>query len=256
MRTFNFNGVSSRDLLLVNKVNRSIMPPLSIQKQTIPRRIGSIPFYTALEERVITIDVTILGNTETEIRDNVRALASWLYTEEDKALYFNDEPNRVYNARLEGSTDLDQLANIGEGSLTFICHDPLAYKIFEQSRVMDSFEEDFFNDGTFKVYPIVRFVPFTTIDYFRIRKVNTGEQVIISGGPYSAWVPYRIDMNKNRVYNENTGENFNSNIHIESDFFYLDPEVDTTLDYMARSNDAEVPPEDVGVRIIYKERFL
>src|SRR5690606_13454933 len=105
---FTFNGISSKDKLIILSANRSIAPEIEDTLVTIPGGPGALDFGGRIGLRRITIDFAIIGKSQGDLEQKKRELAAWLVTEEAKPLSFSDEPGIEYRARLTGQTDIDR----------------------------------------------------------------------------------------------------------------------------------------------------
>ncbi|MDQ0201671.1 distal tail protein Dit [Neobacillus ginsengisoli] len=69
-------------------------------------------------------------------------LAKWLITDQPKELIFDDEPDRVYYAVVDGSLDLDEIVNKGRGVFNFICPDSYKYSVEKRFNVGGSVKSE------------------------------------------------------------------------------------------------------------------
>jgi predicted phage tail component-like protein len=153
IKYFTFGGRDSRDYFsFLNKVKRPYLPPLTVPSFKIPGKAGAISQKrNELGTRTIEIDVTLMGTSDADIRTKVRNLASFLVYSTEQDLIFSDELNRKYLARFDtSSTNLEELAEMGEGSISFTCFDPLAYSTVENTLLMGK-AETFISDFTNKI---------------------------------------------------------------------------------------------------------
>ncbi|OPX86830.1 MAG: Phage tail protein [Pelotomaculum sp. PtaB.Bin104] len=145
---FTFNGISSTNYLIENNVHHSILPPLAHRSLFVPGRVGVYDFGVYVGSREIAVDVTVTGNSQAELRTKVRSIASWLYTENLAPLVFSDEPDKTYYARVSGNTDLEQIAAVSQGTITFVCPDPFAEGASYSQTLCRFFLEPFSNIKT------------------------------------------------------------------------------------------------------------
>jgi predicted phage tail component-like protein len=139
MRYFTFAGKDSRlYFTFINKLTRQYLPPVSVPSFNIPNRAGSVALKrNDIGVRTISIDVTLMASSHIDLRARTRALADFLIHTTDQELIFSDELGRKYFARFNtGSTDLEELAYMGEGTIEFTCFDPLAYSTVENTKLM------------------------------------------------------------------------------------------------------------------------
>lgn len=127
MYGFTFNSIHSSDHGVVMKSkNRQVLPTVNDIYQQIPGRNGSYLFAGELADRMIEIECSLLKTTFALLRSGLRDIAAWLYQTERKALVFDDEPAMLYDAKVEGSIDFEQVMRHGKFNLVFRCA-PLAY---------------------------------------------------------------------------------------------------------------------------------
>jgi predicted phage tail component-like protein len=214
IRTFTFNGITSNQYFFVNETKRPILPPVDVRSFKIPKKAGVRSFYSDLDARVISVRVTMLATNQTNFRDRVRQIASWLFTTEDKDLFFNDEPARIYKARLQNETALDQLVTIGEATLDFICSDPFAYRSWEKSVLLTSNDgtgtgSEVVNEGTASAFPVLRLFPMVNITSpLVITNLENNKKMTFLADRKTlfAWTPTRIDHRNNTAFVEATGK--------------------------------------------------
>lgn len=114
----------------VLNVTRSIMPSRNNLSKSIPSIHGS--YYTGyrFSERQITLDVAIITKDRKLYMEEVSKLAEILNVSEPQELIIDDEPYKMYYAVPDGATELSKFATTGKCSITFVCHDPIAYSAY------------------------------------------------------------------------------------------------------------------------------
>jgi predicted phage tail component-like protein len=136
-----------------------LLPPVTQSTLRVPGRPGAYDFGNTLGERNIEIKYVILADSPEDLRVKARDFAKWVYTRTPRKLYILSEPDKYFWAKVSGESDLNELFRVGEGSFTFYCSDPFAYK--------DETPIDFNptttdpitirNDGFFSSYPRLEF---------------------------------------------------------------------------------------------------
>lgn len=126
MKVF-FDEVEITQLLKVVNVQRGIMPERTNYTVEVPSRHGA--YYTGHKygARTVSIDFLMLGSDLNSLQALKKALAFMLDIDRPAKLKFDDEPDKLLYAVLDGSTDVDEILKEGRGTLTFICHDPFYY---------------------------------------------------------------------------------------------------------------------------------
>jgi predicted phage tail component-like protein len=176
-----FNGVSKDYLKLTKGKIRPTFAPISRNVLTVPGRPGGFLQSTDTNVRVLTVPVAIIGDNLQKIKED---LASWLITEEASELIFPDELDRVYYAVVDGSVDLDEIVDLGEGVITFICTDP--YKYSHEKTVSNP--NTFLVEGTAQTEPIIKAVISADTTFIA---VSDGDRLNLIGNPVKAEeVPY------------------------------------------------------------------
>lgn len=224
MRHFFFGGKDSRNYFdFLNYINRPYIPTVAVPNIKIPNRAGSIALQkNDIGVREIAVGVTLMGLNDADLRTKVRTLAQFLIYTADQPLYFSDEVNRVYQARFVGGGDkLEEIASMGEGELTFVCFDPLAYSNAQKSILNTTQEFTLTNDGTVEAYPLFRFVPSVNAPIIKLKNLTNGQSFIYNA-LWFASTPFMVDMNINRVYHEVTGVNYMNDVTLDSDFWPLE----------------------------------
>lgn len=134
MYGFKFKGEhSSKYSVYFKSTNRTILPPVRKSSYIIPQRNGDLTnIGIVFDTRTISIQVFISQTSLPKLREKLRDIAFWLqgYGE----LVFDDEPDKIYDARIEESLDLSQVAYSGEFIVNFICQ-PFAYKRAENKSI-------------------------------------------------------------------------------------------------------------------------
>lgn len=150
--SFTFNGVK-KDYLVCGKKGRSAFAPITRNLIAVSGLPGSLLESTTTEIRTIEIPVTIVGKDRFEVRKLEEDLSAWLIHDEPKELVFDDEPDRVYYALVDGSIDIEDVANFGRGTLRFICPDP--YKYGPEKEVTFESSASFDVEGTVETEPVI-----------------------------------------------------------------------------------------------------
>lgn len=150
--SFTFGGIK-KDYLVCGKKGRSAFAPITRNLITVAGLPGSLLESTTTEIRTIEIPVTVVGKDRFEVRKLEEDLATWLIHEEPRELVFDDEPDRVYYALVNGSLDIDDIANFGKGTLRFICPDP--YKYGAEKEVTFESSASFDVEGTVETEPVI-----------------------------------------------------------------------------------------------------
>lgn len=211
-----FNGIDMCDYLIISDIRRDILPPIITNTRKIPGNIGEYLIGTDLDMRNIEVDITIQGHGR-ELREQVRIISSLLYTEKEKDLIFKDEPDKLYKAKINGTTNFEEIASIGEGTLQFVCPDPLAYSI-NKTIINNINNKTIINQGTYDTTGKITVKIGSSVNYVKVTLQNTGEYIYI-GDELRAGD--EIIINLEDQYIKKNGHLAMHKLHLESDFFKL-----------------------------------
>lgn len=199
---FRFRGVHSDTHFIVEKVIRSVLPPVSHTMQEIAGRPGAIHQKSRLGIKKFSFRIRIRQKTIRALNEKVREIADWLYSDQQEELVLDKDPTRYYWAYLEGDTDLDEIVRIGKGTLTFICPDPIAYdNVLNTQPVASGTEATTLNiGGTYKTYPYVIARVKEPVTVFAYGTENENEQVLL-GKPVDEEVEVQVPLDT-RVFTD------------------------------------------------------
>lgn len=130
--SFSFNGIKKAFVITeegrkhqVYNVKRNLL--------YIPGLAGALLDSTDQEVKIIQQPITILSDSKSNLRKMEEELSNWLLTDKPVQLIFDEEMDRVYNAVVDGSLDIEDIVTSGRGTITFICPDPYKYSTEEKS---------------------------------------------------------------------------------------------------------------------------
>lgn len=161
MNSFTFDGISKPYLTVLKDSNRQPWAPIEWTYQDVPKRPGALPVKKNTGVRALPIPVFLKGKSIEDLQKVKEDLAEWLIHDEPKPLIFDDEPDRIYYAVVDGSFDPDEILKWGQGVIPFICPDPYKYGE-EESLILGDFPIR--NVGTLKTNPVfsIKFMSYTT----------------------------------------------------------------------------------------------
>ena len=178
-----YGGVDLGQYIEVRSINRNILPTRENYTINIPSMTGSIYNGFKYAERVIEIDFLVKSIDPYLYPQMIRDIATILDVDSPCRLYIMDEPNKYYYAVIDGDTNIAELASgIGEGTITFICYNPIAYsdeeKVFTGTNsVVCS------NEGTTKTYPVIDINFSKSATFAQVSNAQTGAAVLVGEWP-------------------------------------------------------------------------
>ncbi|HDR4683564.1 MULTISPECIES: distal tail protein Dit [Bacillus cereus group] len=124
---FSFNGKRMSNVVPLQGVKRPGWARLERKYLEVPHYPGGRLLSTQTKMRRIEIPVALLYETAEEGEKLKEEIADWLITDQPAELIFDDEKDRTFLAVIDEGFDLEQLVNLGEGVLHFVC--PMPYKL-------------------------------------------------------------------------------------------------------------------------------
>ncbi|MED3687282.1 phage tail family protein [Peribacillus butanolivorans] len=151
MNSFTFDSISKPYLTALKGSNRQPWAPIEWTYQDVPKRPGALPVKKNTRVRPLPLPVFLKANSIKDLQKVKEDLAEWLIHDEPKPLIFDDEPDRIYYAVVDGSFDPDEILKWGQGVIPFICPDPYKYGDAESLLLGDY---PIRNEGTLKANPV------------------------------------------------------------------------------------------------------
>jgi predicted phage tail component-like protein len=150
--SFSFNGIKKPYVKLGKGKSRQVY---NIKRNFLYTKgmPGALLESTDTEIKVIEQPVYLQGESVQDIRKVEEDFAQWLITDEPKELIFDDEPDRVYYAMVDGSLDLEEIVNFSGGVITFVCPDPYKYG-GEKITTFPTDAINLANNGNTETYPV------------------------------------------------------------------------------------------------------
>lgn len=123
MNGMKFKGVHCRDLgLHMKSLNRPIFPTLQDNHIEIPQRAGSHLFAGKPDDKIIELELGFVESNTRELRLRLREIANWLHSIQMERLYFDDEPDKYYLAKVSNQIDFGQaITRLGVFTVFFRC---------------------------------------------------------------------------------------------------------------------------------------
>ena len=155
---FSFNGKRNPNVIPLQGKKRPAWAPLDHMFLEVSHYPGGRLLRTQTKMRKILVPIALLYDSAEEAEKLKEEIADWLVTDQPCELIFDDEKDRTFLAVVDETLDLDQLVDLGEGTLTFIC--PMPFKLGKEQTV--DFKKDVSglvanvqNKGTVHSNPII-----------------------------------------------------------------------------------------------------
>ena len=178
-----YGGVDLGQYLELRDIRRNILPTRENYTIDIPSMTGKVYNGFKYGERVIEVDFLVKSLSTMEYLQFVRDIATILDVDAPSRLYLMDEPNKYYYAVIDGDTNISEIARgVGEGTLTFVCYNPIAYsdeeKIFTgtKSVVVE-------NEGTTNAFPVIDINFTKDTSFAQVSNAETGAAVLVGQWP-------------------------------------------------------------------------
>lgn len=124
MRSFSFNGIKKDYIIPLKGSNRPFSAVVSRTYQDVPGRAGAhLVKRRNTGMRTLNIPVMIRGESIAGLQGLKEDVAAWLIHDEVKPLIFDDEPERIYYAVVDGSFDPEELIRDMTCTIPFVCPD-------------------------------------------------------------------------------------------------------------------------------------
>ncbi|PEY32635.1 distal tail protein Dit [Bacillus cereus] len=130
---FSFNGKRNPNVIPLQGKKRPAWAPLDHMFLEVSHYPGGRLLRTQTKMRKILVPIALLYDSAEEAEKLKEEIADWLVTDQPCELIFDDEKDRTFLAVVDETLDLEQLVDLGEGTLTFIC--PMPYKLGKEQTV-------------------------------------------------------------------------------------------------------------------------
>lgn len=158
-RSFTFNNVSSEDMgVTIASVETGLFEePLVSDREIVETEIPGRdkPYLQRVDKMPLSFSLTIFLE-EWRTRDNLRAVARWLFQPYYLPLVFDSNRSRIYYAILEGESNLmHNGARDGYVTLNVRCDSPFVYSPIQRHRTEVNGESEFtlYNSGDIPIRP-------------------------------------------------------------------------------------------------------
>lgn len=157
---FTFNTVTSTTMgLTVIDILKPIMPPQKVTNIDIPMQSGSVQSSKKFTQNEIVVKCLLKGTSYADLITKLKALAGYLYSDDDKVLSFDDETDRYYNAQHTDTVIGKRTYMYAFLDLVFTCNDPFAYDTTPttDTQVITVLDTTYTlnNAGQYDAYPVI-----------------------------------------------------------------------------------------------------
>jgi predicted phage tail component-like protein len=153
VRSLSFNGIIKPYVQPLRGSNRPAWAPIEREWTEIRGMPGAHLSGTKRKVLVLNIPVLIKSESISELQKLKEDISQWLIHDEPKELIFDDEPDRVYHALIDGSFDPEEFASMGQGVLTFVC--PGSHKKSQEKTVEAVNYVSVLSDGSRPTPPVI-----------------------------------------------------------------------------------------------------
>ncbi|MGG3480580.1 distal tail protein Dit [Peribacillus frigoritolerans] len=216
MKAFTFNGISKPYLTPLKGINRQPWAPIEWTFQEAIKRPGALLINKNTKVRTLSIPVFLKAESIEDLQKLKEDLAEWLIHDEPKPLIFDDEPDRIYYAVVDGSFEPDEILRWGQGVIPFVCPDPYKYGD-EETIKLGGFPIR--NEGTVEASPVFS-VKFSTSAIQFVFTHENGKSVRIIYN-FSVNDLLVVDMDKRKIIINNNVRM--TTLDLNSTWFSLQP---------------------------------
>lgn len=121
-----FNGTRKEWITVLHR-RAPYWAPRKRKIVSVPSAPGGHLVNTTIDARVLPVRIMVEANDEEDYRRKGEEFAQWLNIDHPAPLIFDQEPNRVYYAVVDGALDPDELVTTGFVDVNFVCPDPYKY---------------------------------------------------------------------------------------------------------------------------------
>lgn len=199
---FIFNDVDLSNIVVIEKIQRSLFPLKSVRSISMPGADGEYVFGSSYGIRNISVDFRIVETTYEEALETKLYLASILGERLPKKLELKDFHDLdIYNlAILSSEISLEKNLDTLSGTLDFICHNPFNFSNIEKSQTINSTPSAVLNAGV-SISPKITINVVTQINEYVNISTNDGQNLKLMGpflaGSTVVFEDYTLKINGN-----------------------------------------------------------
>lgn len=196
---FTFNGVTSKSMKIRARLTSwQASPSLRNFYETVPGKAGVADFGCDSAERTVRVECSVFPQKDFPALVAVLdGMAEWLDpTKGQGQLVLDDVPDRYFMARLSERVDCERLLrSAGQFTLSFLCPDPYAYALTDESFVLSAAGTHMAvrhtgNTDSYPVYAVKGSIPSGAGSYVSV--TTNGVELRVTG-PLSAGETLLVD---------------------------------------------------------------
>lgn len=185
---FLYNGISSKEMKIRARLTSwQVVPALRNSLETVPGKAGVADFGADSGERYLDVACSVYPQRDfAALVAVLDAMAAWLDPAAGlRQLVLDDVPDRYYTARLAEAVNCERLLrSAGSFSLRFLCPDPYAYALTDETFVFSAVGaheavRQVGNTDSEPVYQLRGAVPSGASSYLSIK--TNGEELRVTG---------------------------------------------------------------------------
>jgi predicted phage tail component-like protein len=155
----NFGSVDIPSFINVLSIEYTALPPITQKAINFSGRTGAYDYGVDLGQRTIKANIQVIGADEHDVIKKTRLLADWLFFDDLQPLIINDEPDKQYMARVNGSVDISEIGRVGQGTIEFIVPSGFAEAVIDKvvtaTPTDSSVPMQITNSGNITAYPVI-----------------------------------------------------------------------------------------------------
>ncbi|WP_176555750.1 distal tail protein Dit [Virgibacillus ndiopensis] len=181
-KSLTFNGIRKNWLYLLSGRSKSPFAPINNNLLHVPGMPGAHIISSDTDVLYINQPIGFVVKDDDHAQQILDELKRWLITDEPVELQFDDDPGRIYYAKVQGSmNDFEKFVDQRKGTIQFLCADPYNYGqeipyTFPTNGVLD-----IENIGTAEANSIITLEVLAPITFAMIQ--NQNNEYILIGKP-------------------------------------------------------------------------
>ena len=185
------------------RIIKPLMPPQEQSVYDIPKINGVLAGSKKFKSNSITVRGIIYGTDPENLITRLSNLASFLYSDADQPLIFNNQSAQYYNAQYLDTQEILREISFSMIDLIFTCNDPLAYAITPTVDLTNITIIDTFyvinNGGHYYSFPLISVVFNAIQNHIYIQNTSVADNRIDISKSFEIGDTLEIDCKKRTV---------------------------------------------------------